>query len=98
MMLFGGGVGLGPSCCSRILVFSVRQTSHTGIPACSLWQVCAIRQSIDGSFVAVVLISQYLLESDVPALCGVFQVLLVVVVPLFECIAGASKIDPLFRV
>ena len=72
-MALGGGLGSGPSCCSRILVFSVRQTSQIGMPALSLWQLCITFHLRVGSSVLVVFKSQYLFDRVVPALFGFFR-------------------------
>ena len=73
MMALGGGLGSGPSCCSRILVFSVRQTSQIGMPALSLWQLWITFHLMVGSSVLVVFKSQYLFDRVVPALFGFFR-------------------------
>ena len=73
-MVLSGGFGGGPLCCSSIRLFSVRHTSHMGVPAVSLWHLLMICHFICGSSVGFSFFSsQYLLESIVPVFVSVFR-------------------------
>ena len=72
--MLGGGFGSGTSWPSRSLVFSVRQTSHIGIPALRVWHLLTIFHSMVGmSEGSSVVNSQNLLDSVVPALDWFFK-------------------------